>query len=245
MVASDVNISKDSYNLISDKHPLWLSALLHLFPGLLGLMTYIFIGIPIAQRFSFNPDLSGILFVVPLELGLLLYLSHKRNNDYSLNGIVLYRDRIPRIQIAVFTIVLFLWMLLVAVLFQPVDRYIFDAFFSWMPDWFIQAWSGSYPIGIQLLNLAIMGVMIPVIEELYFRGYLLPRLSYLGNWAPLINTVLFAAHHFWSPWLFLNRVLLGLPAAYIVQKKKNILIAMLLHVIGNSLGIIIAIISNT
>jgi AcrR family transcriptional regulator len=38
-----------------------------------------------------------------------------------------------------------------------------------------------------------------VVEELYFRGYLLPRISRFGGWAPVINCCLFALYHFWQP----------------------------------------------
>ena len=44
------------------------------------------------------------------------------------------------------------------------------------------------------------GVIGPVVEELYFRGFLLPRMERLGRWAPLVNATLFSIYHFWSPW---------------------------------------------
>jgi hypothetical protein len=34
------------------------------------------------------------------------------------------------------------------------------------------------------------GVIGPVVEELYFRGFLLPRMEGLGRWAPLVNVTL-------------------------------------------------------
>ena len=37
------------------------------------------------------------------------------------------------------------------------------------------------------------GIAVPVVEELYFRGFLLPRLSRLGIWAPILEMALFAA----------------------------------------------------
>ncbi|MFD1537220.1 CPBP family glutamic-type intramembrane protease [Nonomuraea guangzhouensis] len=33
----------------------------------------------------------------------------------------------------------------------------------------------------------LTGLAFPIIEELYFRGFLLPRLSRLGRWAPVVN----------------------------------------------------------
>jgi membrane protease YdiL (CAAX protease family) len=46
-----------------------------------------------------------------------------------------------------------------------------------------------------LLGLVLSGVVAPVVEEMYFRGYLLPRLSRLGRWAPVLNVTLFALYH--------------------------------------------------
>jgi hypothetical protein len=74
----------------------------------------------------------------------------------------------------------------------------------------------------------------PIIEEVYFRGYLLPRLSRFGFWAPVIHSALFALFHFWTPWLVVARVLSFLPIAYAVQWKRNIYIGMIAHVLGNS-----------
>jgi hypothetical protein len=38
------------------------------------------------------------------------------------------------------------------------------------------------------------------VEEYYFRGYLLPRLSRFGSLAPVINVALFSLYHFFTPW---------------------------------------------
>ena len=45
-----------------------------------------------------------------------------------------------------------------------------------------------------------------MVEKMYFRGYLLPRISRLGAWAPLVNTVLFSPYHLFTPWLNVGRI---------------------------------------
>ena len=45
-----------------------------------------------------------------------------------------------------------------------------------------------------------------MVEEMFFRGYLLPRISRLGAWAPLVNTVLFSLYHLFTPWLNVGRI---------------------------------------
>ena len=58
------------------------------------------------------------------------------------------------------------------------------------------------------------------VEELYFRGYLLPRIAHTKGWAPLISTVLFSLQHLFSPWQNLGRILAFLPIAYTVACKR-------------------------
>ena len=78
-------------------------------------------------------------------------------------------------------------------------------------------------------------------EELYFRGYLLPRMEkYAGKWAPLLNTVLFSIYHFFSPWENLIRIAASYPLIHLVWKKRNIRFGMLVHIIVNTIGGIIA-----
>jgi uncharacterized protein len=76
----------------------------------------------------------------------------------------------------------------------------------------------------------------PIAEELYFRGFLLPRLSPLGPWAPLLNAVLFSLYHLWLPWQNLSRILLILPLAYCVWWKRNLYLGILAHCAINVLG---------
>jgi len=57
----------------------------------------------------------------------------------------------------------------------------------------------------------VLNVAVPRVEELYFRGYLLPRLGRCGRWAPLVNTALFSVYHVWQPWEFFSRLAALLP----------------------------------
>lgn len=119
--------------------------------------------------------------------------------------------------------------------------------FGWIPDWYVFAnftdhlseFSRS-AIGLTLALLLILnGVIGPVVEEMYFRGYLLPRISRYGKWAPVINTVLFSVYHFWSPWQIVTRILAVLPVVSAVYWKRNIYIGMLTHVLLNTFGVLL------
>jgi membrane protease YdiL (CAAX protease family) len=78
-----------------------------------------------------------------------------------------------------------------------------------------------------------------VAEELYFRGYLLPRVSRLGRWAPVFNVVLFALYHLWTPWQAVTRIVFILPAVYVVWRERNIYVGIWAHCIGNTVGLVL------
>ena len=87
--------------------------------------------------------------------------------------------------------------------------------------------------------LAINGLVGPIVEELYFRGYLLPRMEWMGLWAPLANVSLFSLYHFWSPWQLVARILGFAPTVYAVRWKQNIYLGMAVHCSLNCLSVLI------
>jgi hypothetical protein len=83
----------------------------------------------------------------------------------------------------------------------------------------------------------------PAVEELYFRGFLLPRLPEKLGWgAPLVHSLLFALYHIWSPWMFLARTVALLPLIFVVRWKKNLLLAILAHWLINAIDLIMAVV---
>jgi hypothetical protein len=120
-----------------------------------------------------------------------------------------------------------------------------DALFGWLPDWFVspvplesvEDYSSSAWIVTLVAYLALNAVIGPVVEELYFRGYLLPRMSQFGRWAPLANGVLFSVYHFWSPWQLLSRLAGITPFAYAVWWKQNVYLGVVVHVALNTISV--------
>jgi len=80
---------------------------------------------------------------------------------------------------------------------------------------------------------------VPVIEEMYFRGFLLPRLSRLGLMAVVLNAALMALYPLWTwtPWLAVTRFVMLLPMVYAVQRNKSIVIGIAIHCVANTLDI--------
>ena len=231
------------------QHPIPRSVVLHLLPGVLVLAFYVLFGVPVAERLGY-PALLGLALavafvLVPFELGWLLYLGLRRNGRPSLEGVVLYRERMPARRLVLLGLPLLGWAVLVSATLSWIDAFVFETLFSWVPERLLLelglgSYLAEYPrsglVVTLLLALALFGVVAPVVEELYFRGYLLPRLSRLGGWAPVLNVALFALYHLWTPWQAATRIISILPAAYVVQRTKNIYTYMWVHCALNTVG---------
>ncbi len=80
-----------------------------------------------------------------------------------------------------------------------------------------------------------IAVLTPLVEELYFRGYLLPRMK--GKYAILFHSLLFAAQHVLEPWMIITRTLGFLPILFGV-KKKNIYVGIIVHILCNMVNVV-------
>jgi membrane protease YdiL (CAAX protease family) len=87
---------------------------------------------------------------------------------------------------------------------------------------------------ITVILAAISITLGGVVEELYFRGYLLPRINWLGGWSPVVNIVLFSLYHFWSPWENVVRLLALTPWIYATWRTRNIYLALFIHIFINA-----------
>jgi membrane protease YdiL (CAAX protease family) len=222
--------------------------LLHLLPGALATIAYLILA-PIGERLGFPSFLvlllAAVCFALSFELGCLFREGKRRNSRFSLKGVILFRESLPTWQILVMALVLMLWLVFVAAIINPpLEIKIIDSLFSWVPTVYffnsfadhIADYSRPTLILSALVLVVVNGIIGPIVEELYFRGYLLPRISQLGRWAPLFNSVLFSVYHFFSPWQNPLRILAFTPVFYAVWWKKNIYIGIIVHCLGNLVG---------
>lgn len=178
--------------------------LFHLLPGLAGTIVYIIITPALMD--SGYPSLLGILIaatgvIMPLEMGFLLYQAKQVNGIFSLKNILLFREPLPKWQYVVIPLVLVIWGFLATGITPLLDNVIAKAWFSWLPDWFqifdidqLESYKRSALLATFLVGLIVNGLALPIVEEFYFRSYLLPRLNHFGKWAPLINVSLFSLY---------------------------------------------------
>lgn len=240
--ASKANQSLFITELSAEQHTLPQTILLHLLPGVLITIAFIVLG-PVLKQNHLPPLLALLipilLILIPFELGLLSYLGYQRNGKLSLEGIVLNREHLPLKDYFIFVPVLLFWSVLIFMSLGGLDEAILRRLFGWLPDWFqinqFVSTNTSRPVLTVtfVLFLVLNGIAGPLVEELYFRGFLLPRIEYLKGWAPLINVLLFSLYHFFSPWQNITRILAFYPLAYVVRWKKNVYLSMAAHMLLN------------
>ena len=223
-------------------HSLFQSVILHLLPGALATAAYL-VTAPLLMQKGYPSVLALLLasglVIVPFELGY-LFLQKQRAQD---NAVIDLREPLPKWQYIVFPLGMVIWAFLASGVLSLLDVYIAKAWFSWLPAWFffldIGQFSGFTREALWTtfwVGLLINGFVGPIVEELYFRGHLLPRLAAPGNWPPFLNISLFSLYHFWSPWQFFSRILWLLPWGYIVWRKKNFYLMMIAHCAANVFG---------
>ena len=230
-------------NTSIEQHSIGLSLFLHLLPGFLIGGVY-FVLLPLLHQWGY-PSVMGLmctilLVLVPVELGYLLYEGKKKNGRFSLHGVVLYRTPIPIWNYILWVPVVFVVLGCIFTLMKPVDTLLQQHLFAWVPlmeSGLQKGYSQAVLIRTYVM-LAIFGVIVgPLVEELYFRGFLLPRMGYAGKWAPLLHSFLFGIYHVWTPWMFLTRTVGMLPLIYAVQ-RRNLHVGILIHMLVNVVDVI-------
>lgn len=221
---------------------------LHLVPGAIFAGAYVVLASPLRQ--AGVPPIGtfvvlAALVLVPLELGYLLHRGHRLTGRWTLAGVIGNTRPLPARSYALWIPALYAVSF---VLFMAVGTvttgWLRETFFSWVPSWMDDPLGlddpGRYGSTAILLSwvgaVAINGLLGPAVEELYFRGHLLPRLAPLGRWAPAVNSALFALYHFVSPWQFFARALGLLPLFYFVWHRRNLYVAMAVHCALNTVA---------
>lgn len=232
-----------------DRHSLANSIFLHLLPGVLVGLGY-FLLAPLVKQYGFPSVMaliiSGIFVLLPIEIGFLLYQSRKKGEKF-IGGIVKYQKKLKIWQYILWVAVIFVLSGLAFKAFGFASEYLMYLF-TCIPSTYMldMGLGGEYSrinliITYSLFFLFIV-LILPTVEEFYFRGYLLPRMpSKLKGWVVPIHSTLFALYHTWSPWLFLTRTFGVLPLIYLVRKKENVYLGIVSHCIINSIDLIIGI----
>lgn len=186
----------------------------------------------------------AMFILFPIQIFVVLSASKKDYGRYSLKSAFSNHQKLSWWKIITYGILLwgFAGIMTITIapleymLFAPITQrlsHIIPLYFDWTNIDYLQ----NYSRNILLLTCAIyfiLNVFIgPIVEELFFRGYLTAKISRFGNFAPFIMTVLFSLYHLWLPFNNLFRIITFFPAYFIAWKMKNIYIAIIFHCLCN------------
>jgi membrane protease YdiL (CAAX protease family) len=222
------------------------SILYHLYPGVLITLGFVLLTPWMVAR-GYPPQLSMLLCIASVAVPVLIFhlIQAKKDEHKSkfvqLNG---YQEKLPIGKLILYSLGLLVFAFLMWGLFQPFDQFLTKQLFFLLPEWYtIQDFSGYSKDIIKvtlIVNLMLNGFLAPIIEEFYFRGYLLPRMKVWGKWAFAVNAVLFSLYHLWQPYIYLTLMAALLPMAYLVWKTKDLRLAILTHCLLNLVGAVLS-----
>ena len=180
------------------------------------------------------------LILVPCEVGVLIV--ERRRICWNWRSIIAPRvsRRVSILDILLSVAAIYAIAEVAGALAIPSRTAILRAMAHWLPPWAV---FDGLPEGISpyalWLGLFLSGLAASIVEELYYRAFLLPRIAVSGRWAPAVNAALHSICHFYTPWNYLVFFLAFLPLAYYVRLRGNILPTIITHILFNSVGVIL------
>ncbi len=215
----------------------------HFYMGIIVTLVYVLVA-PHLLGMGY-PGFGALLFVelfvlTPLVLSHLFVRVQKSAAPRSLRNVIGYRERIGWRRFTAWYVIGLVAIVASYVPLYPVGLFVRDSFFAWLPEWYFNPGYGVTDLDLLaklfLVGILVDGLIAPVMEELFFRGYLLPRMEYLKGWAPVINGAFFGLYHFWQPHNLIALVVVGILLSYVVWKTKNVYLGIALHCTINILG---------
>lgn len=216
---------------------------LYLVPGILIAAFYyliapIMIGLGLPSPFTLS--LGIMIVLIPVQLGILLVKRNPKTDGSLLREILITQTSVNPLRFILYVIGLVVFAGLVyALLSSSLNVYLKDEIFTFIPGWAraVEIDASDSQLTITILSLLVFGnILGPLVEELYFRGYLLYRTPGAAIPRSLLNAFLFAVYHFWSPWDIVARTLAVAPYAYVTLKTDNVWIAITAHIAVNMLA---------
>lgn len=214
---------------------------LHLFPGIALSIMYIFfskVGILAGYPKVVILGFSIIFSTIPIELGYLFYVAKKEEGTFNIFKILGLKGKLKVKVFILYSLSLIIVGGILLIALKPLSNYLLKTVFSWIPSWYnfvqdLSLFSKNYIIIAILVSFFIMTLIVPIIEELYFRGFLLARMKWMGKYSVLFNVILFSVYHFYSPWLIITRIAAMLPLYYFVYKKDSLKLGIVVHCLAN------------
>jgi membrane protease YdiL (CAAX protease family) len=221
----------------------------HLIPGavfsaLLIFMSRVFI------RHGLTAYLAELLLIpaclLPMLAGTMLVAAKQSGAGLSLRRAIGYSSPGTVGDYVGWPALLFLCWALASLAVVPLSRHLEAWYLTWFPAQLgnhalVGGVISSPPVQRHVtlvLALLLSGLLAPLVEEAYFRGFLLPRMKHLGWLAPVLSAFLFGLYHFFTPWGLPVIFVAFLPIAFVVQARQNFRIGVVVHAMFNLVGVI-------
>ena len=222
---------------------------LHLVPGAVFSILLIFLS-RVFVRHGLTAYLAELLLIpaclAPMLVGIMIVSGWRRESGLSLRTVITYRARGTISDYVVWPILIFLFWAIASLAVTPLSNRLEAWYLTWFParlgtEALVTGVASCSPAQRHVslvLSILLSGLLAPLVEEAYFRGYLLPRMRHLGRLAPVLNALLFGLYHFFVPWALPGIFLAFLPIALLVQARENFRIGVVVHVMFNLTGIL-------
>ena len=191
----------------------------------------------------------GTIILVPMELGMIISARKKEYGTCSLKSALEGQEKLALWKIVLIAFVFLGVAGLLSAFVAPLENQFLSKIratvlnnlpigFDWTNYEYIKSFSKPTLI-FTCVYYCIFNVLIgPIIEELFFRGYLTSHYKKQGVLTPILIAVLFSLYHFWLPFHNIFRILAFAPVAYVAYKKKNIYISIWFHCMCNLFSVV-------
>lgn len=191
----------------------------------------------------------GTIILVPMELGMIISASKKEYGTCSLKSALEGQEKLALWKIVLIAFVFLGVAGLLSAFVAPLENQFLSKIraavlnnlpigFDWTNYEYIKSFSKPTLI-FTCVYYCIFNVLIgPIIEELFFRGYLTSHYKKQGVLTPILIAVLFSLYHFWLPFHNIFRILAFAPVAYVAYQKKNIYISIWFHCMCNLFSVV-------
>ena len=227
-------------------HALAQSLGLHLAPGVAVLAAYALL-IPVARQHGLPSAAAlaatGLVASAPVQLSVLA--AHRRRHPHE--PALQLRERLPVPRLLAWACVEIVLGAMAFQLMAPLTEALRARLGWWPMTWSINlgndaGFSRTSQVATAAVLLVGTAIVAPIVEEVYFRGYLLPRMPQaMGDGAPVAHAALFACYHLQTPWLTPVRLFAIAPLAYIATRTRDVRIGMVTHVVLNTVDLVVLI----
>lgn len=223
------------------QHSIGQAIVLQLLPGLATAILFV-IGVASLNNLGL-PNIFALygailLGEIPVTLALMFHLERQEHGRVSLRNLFPHRDPLPTWQYIALGLPLIVWSVAIIGEIGPaMQQPLVPVLFAWVPEDFILEFS---PEALRELSRATLMILMGLsfmataavgglVQEVYSRGYLLPRLAWLGLLGPAVNAALFALSHLISPWSWPAFFVMTLAWSYAVYWKKSMVLGVIAH----------------